>query len=63
MLDQRTRERVIDVMKHDLGAAGIIYIGRAGDYDRLFGRTLRLLQDADSRPSGRAPVDTLTAAI
>jgi putative ATP-binding cassette transporter len=46
-LDERARERVIDVLSHDLQQTGIIYIGRTAVHDQLFGRTLHLVKDPD----------------
>jgi putative ATP-binding cassette transporter len=38
--------RVIDVLSKDFAHTGVLYIGRAGAHDSLFGRTLHLLDDA-----------------
>ena len=48
-LDESTRNRVIDVLSHDLRQTGIIYIGRITVHDRLFGRTLHLVKDPNAR--------------
>jgi putative ATP-binding cassette transporter len=48
-LDESTRNRVIDVLSHDLQQTGIIYIGRIAVHDRLFGRTLHLVKDPNAR--------------
>ena len=48
-LDESTRDRVIDVLSHDLRQTGIIYIGRITVHDRLFGRTLHLVKDPNAR--------------
>jgi putative ATP-binding cassette transporter len=48
-LDESTRNRVIDVLSHDLQQTGIIYIGRITVHDRLFGRTLHLVKDPNAR--------------
>ena len=59
-LDDEVRERVIDVLSKDLGQTGIIHIGRATAQDHLFGRTLHLVKDPDTRKltlaASRAPV-------
>ncbi len=47
-LDDSARNRVIDVLSHDLQQTGIIYIGRATVHDRLFGRTLHLVKDPNA---------------
>jgi putative ATP-binding cassette transporter len=63
-LDERTRDRVIDVLSHDLERTGIIHIGRAAAHDRLFGRTLHLVMDPQARRlAGRArnPQDAVAA--
>src|SRR5882757_8408106 len=52
-LDERTRDRVIDVLRNDLQHAGIIHIGRAATHDRLFARTLHLVMDPNARRLAR----------
>jgi putative ATP-binding cassette transporter len=47
-LDDGPRQRILDVLKHDLQHAGVVYIGRATDNDSLFSRTLHLVVDADA---------------
>jgi putative ATP-binding cassette transporter len=44
-LDDRARDCVIDVLTKDFRQTGIVYIGRTPPHDRLFGRTVRLMQD------------------
>jgi putative ATP-binding cassette transporter len=54
-LDDPTRDRVIDVLSHDLEHTGIIHIGHAAAHDHLFGRTLHLVKDPNLRRlAGRA---------
>ncbi len=53
-LDQRARERVIDVFAKDLPRTAIIHIGRAAEQDGLFGRILHLVKDPEGRRLGGA---------
>ncbi len=48
-LDGETLERVIDVLAHDLKAAGIIHIGSTRTHDELFTRVLHLIKDPATR--------------
>jgi len=48
-LDERTLERVIDVLGKDLVRTGIIHIGRAAAHDHLFGRVVHLVKDPNLR--------------
>jgi putative ATP-binding cassette transporter len=61
-LDEPTRDRVIDVLSHDLQQCGIIYIGRTAVRDRLFGRTLHLVKDPDARKFAVPAVRTVAAS-
>ncbi|MGA2188973.1 MAG: ABC transporter ATP-binding protein/permease [Steroidobacteraceae bacterium] len=47
-LDDPTRDRIGEVLSHDLRQTGIIYIGRTAVDDSLFGRTLHLVQAPDA---------------
>jgi putative ATP-binding cassette transporter len=42
---EETRQRVMDVLVQDLGAAGIIYIGRTEPRDHFFTRVLHMVRD------------------
>ena len=44
-LEQDQDPRVSEVLSKDLAGTGILYIGRAGAHDRLFRRTLHLVDD------------------
>jgi vitamin B12/bleomycin/antimicrobial peptide transport system ATP-binding/permease protein len=48
-LDEGTRDRIIDVLRNALPRTGIIHIGRSAAHDGLFGRTVHLVMDPDSR--------------
>ncbi len=45
VLDEKARERVIDVLTRDLETTGIIHFGRESVHDRLYMRTLHLIND------------------
>ncbi len=49
VLDDKARERVIDVLSHDLEATGVIHFGRESAHDGFFARTLHLINDTGAR--------------
>jgi putative ATP-binding cassette transporter len=61
-LEADTMPKVIDIFSKDLEHTGVLYIGRAGAHDRLFGRTLHLINDALPDGSG-SPRFTKKAAV
>ena len=64
-LDEKTHDRIVDVLKNELPHTGVVYIGRATESDTLFGRTLHLTVDPDRRKLAAAPqrrVDAETTA-
>jgi vitamin B12/bleomycin/antimicrobial peptide transport system ATP-binding/permease protein len=62
-LDDQVRERVIEVLGTDFGQTGIIHIGRAEAHDHLFGRTIHLVKDPDSRRLAHHSTSTPRPAI
>jgi len=48
-LDERTLERVIDVLGKDLARTGVIHIGRAAAHDQLFARVVHLVKEPNLR--------------
>jgi putative ATP-binding cassette transporter len=48
-LDEDTSLRVRNVLTQDLMRTGILYIGRAGAHDALFGRVIHLVNDPEGR--------------
>ncbi len=70
VLDEQARERIMDVLVKDFQHTGIIHIGRAEAHDHVFGRTLHLVKDPNSRvlpcaPAGGAspPATPLATAV
>jgi putative ATP-binding cassette transporter len=61
-LEADTMPKVIDIFSKDLEHTGVLYIGRAGAHDGLFGRTLHLINDALPDGSG-SPRFTKKAAV
>jgi vitamin B12/bleomycin/antimicrobial peptide transport system ATP-binding/permease protein len=62
-LDQKTRDRILEVLKNELPHTGVVYIGRAPEPDTVFGRTLHLTVDPDTRKLvGKAPRPSDAAA-
>jgi vitamin B12/bleomycin/antimicrobial peptide transport system ATP-binding/permease protein len=59
-LDEDTLQRISEIFGKELAHTGVIYIGRAGANDRLFGRVLHLVKDHEARPL--APRRALAAA-
>jgi vitamin B12/bleomycin/antimicrobial peptide transport system ATP-binding/permease protein len=56
---------ICDVLTQDLAGSGILYIGRAGTHDRLFGRALHLADDHTARklpPQKAAPAPGMVRA-
>jgi putative ATP-binding cassette transporter len=45
ILDEKARERVVDVLTQDLKTTGVIHFGREAVHDGLFVRTLHLIND------------------
>jgi putative ATP-binding cassette transporter len=56
--------KVSEMLSKDLAKTGILYIGRAGAHDALFGRVLHLINDVDGRrlPSQRPASSAVTQA-
>jgi vitamin B12/bleomycin/antimicrobial peptide transport system ATP-binding/permease protein len=48
-LDAQALPRVREILTQDLKHAGILYIGRAGAHDLLFGRVVHLVNDPEGR--------------
>jgi putative ATP-binding cassette transporter len=61
-LEADTMPKVINIFSKDLEHTGVLYIGRAGAHDGLFGRTLHLINDALPDGSG-SPRFTKKAAV
>jgi vitamin B12/bleomycin/antimicrobial peptide transport system ATP-binding/permease protein len=54
-LDTHRLERVIDVLSHELGRAGIIHVGTTRTHDEFFSQVLHLSQDPAARRLARGP--------
>jgi vitamin B12/bleomycin/antimicrobial peptide transport system ATP-binding/permease protein len=61
-LEEEAVPKVMEVLIKDLKNTGILYIGRAGAQDRLFGRVLHLIQDLEARRLATHPVLDAAAA-
>ncbi|HEX4150819.1 MAG TPA: ABC transporter ATP-binding protein/permease [Steroidobacteraceae bacterium] len=52
-LEEDTLPKVVDILSNDLTHTGVLYIGRSGAHDKLFRRTLHLINGA--APTGLPP--------
>ena len=60
-LEEDAAPRVRDILTQDLKRTGILYIGRAGAHDPLFGRVIHLVNDPEGR--GLPPQSRPQAAV
>jgi putative ATP-binding cassette transporter len=56
-IDVGTRERIVDMLTHDLAHSGLIYIGRADPKGGFFSRVLHLVNDPTTRRLARHRAD------
>lgn len=64
LIYEETRRRVMDVLVQDLGAAGIIYIGRTEPRDHFFTRVLHIVREQRGPAASRlAAADVAKAPL
>jgi putative ATP-binding cassette transporter len=62
VLEEEIAPRVIDMLTNDLSRTGVLYIGRSGAHDQLFGRVLHLLNQGAGEDDAMVHSDAVTAA-